>query len=100
MGTKPRRRRSLRLRITAGALVVVIAALCGAGLLLIGVVQREMIADIDSTLRANAGFIERSMRSRVALPTGEGPTDLYVQFVDADGTVAGASTAAQGRPAL
>jgi signal transduction histidine kinase len=100
MGAKRRRRRSLRMRITTGALVVVIAALCCAGLLLIGVVQREMIADIDSTLRANAGFIERSMRSGVALPTGEGPTDLYVQFVDADGTVAGASTAAQGRPAL
>ena len=40
------------------------------------------------------------MRSGVALPTGEGPTDLYVQFVGADGAVAGASTAAQGRPAL
>jgi signal transduction histidine kinase len=100
MGAKRHRRRSLRLRITAGALVVVVAALCGAGLLLIGVVQREMVADIDSTLRANAGFIERSMRSGVALPTGEGPTDLYVQFVGADGAVAGASTAAQGRPAI
>ena len=100
MAHKSRRRRSLRVRITAGALVVVVAALCGAGLLLIGVVERRITADIDSTLRANAGFIERSMEHGEALPTGEGPTDLYVQFVGSDGRVAGASTAARGRPAL
>src|SRR5205085_12493212 len=34
------------------------------------------------------------------LPTQEGPTDLYVQFVDAHGRVVGASTAARGLPAF
>lgn len=97
----PRRRwRSLRLRITAGSLVLVVAALTGAGLLLITVVQRKMVSDIDATLRANAGFIERSVQSGTPLPSGDGPTDLYVQFLSADGRVVGASTAAGGRPAL
>src|SRR5437899_5865986 len=91
MPRSARRRRSLRLRITAGALVVVVAALCGAGVVLIGVVEREMVTQIDSTLRANADFIDRSLKSGAGLPTREGPTDLYVQFVAADGRVAGAS---------
>src|SRR5918995_2978799 len=95
-----RRRRSLRLRITTGALVVVVAGLCGAGLLLIRAVEREMVDQIDSTLRANTGFIERSMKSGASLPSAQGPTDLYVQFLAPDGRVIGASTAAQGLPAL
>jgi signal transduction histidine kinase len=94
------RRRSLRVRITAGALVVVVGALCAGGLLLIGVLERELVAQIDTTLRANADFVDRSLRAGAALPAGEGPTDLYVQFVAADGTVLGASSAAQGLPAL
>ena len=92
--------RSLRLRITAGALVVVVAALGGAGFVLINVVEGEMVSQIDSTLRANADFIDRSVRSGAGLPTREGPADLYVQFLAADGRVVGASTAAEGRPAL
>ena len=40
------------------------------------------------------------MKRGTGLPMGEGPTDLYVQFVAADGRVLGASTAAQGLPAL
>jgi signal transduction histidine kinase len=95
-----RRRRSLRLRITAGALVVVVAVSCGGGLLLIRVVEREMVAQVDSTLTANTDFIDRSMRSGDPLPTGRGPTDLFVQFLASDGRVVGASTAAQGRPPL
>ena len=55
--------RSLRLRITAGALVVVVAALGGAGFVLINVVEGEMVSQIDSTLGANADFIDRSVRS-------------------------------------
>ena len=34
------------------------------------------------------------------LPMKEGPTDLFVQFVDDQGQVVGAGTAAAGRPAL
>src|SRR5690348_781853 len=100
MAGSARRRRSLRLRITAGALVVVVAALCGAGFVLIGVVEREMVSQTDSTLKANADFIDRSLRSGTGLPTREGPTDLYVQFLAADGRVVGASSAAAGLPAL
>jgi signal transduction histidine kinase len=91
---------SLRLRITAGALAVVVAVSCAGGLLLIRVVEREMLAQVDATLTANADYIDRSIRSGDPLPTGEGPTDLYVQFLAADGSVAGASTAAQDRPPL
>ena len=95
-----RRCPSLRLRITAGALVVVVAASCGAARVVVGVVERKMVRQIDSTLTANTDFIERSMKRGTGLPMGEGPTDLYVQFVAADGRVLGASTAAQGLPAL
>lgn len=100
MAGKRRRRWSLRLRITAGALVVVVVALSGAVFVLVDAVEREMRSEVDSTLRANADFIDRSIRSGAALPTAEGPTDLYVQFIGADGQVVGASTAAGGRPAL
>jgi signal transduction histidine kinase len=95
-----RRRPSLRLRITAGALAVVVVVFCGAGLVVIGVLERELVAQIDSTLAANTDFIDRSMRTGSGLPTREGPTDLYVQFVGPDGRVVGASTAARGLPAL
>jgi signal transduction histidine kinase len=100
MAGMTRRRPSLRLRITAGALAVVIAVFCGAGVLVIGVLERELVAQIDSTLTANTDFIDRSMKSGASLPTREGPTDLYVQFVGPDGRVIGASTAAQGLPVL
>lgn len=94
------RRLSLRLRITAGALVVVVTALCGAGLLVIGVIEREMTGQIDTALRADADFTERMITRGSGLPMGEGPTDLYVQFIADDGRVLGAGTAAAGRPAL
>jgi len=100
--TGPRRRgaRSLRLRITAGALVVVIAAFCGAGTVVIGVVKGAMVDQIDANLTADADYIDRSLTSGAGLPMGEGPTDLYVQFIAENGKVIGASTAAQGAPAL
>jgi signal transduction histidine kinase len=90
----------LRVRITAAALVVVAALLCGAGLLVIGVVQAQMTEQIDSALRADADFTQRMMTSGSGLPMGQGPTDLYVQFVAEDGRVVGAGTAARGLPPL
>jgi signal transduction histidine kinase len=95
-----RHRASLRMRITAGALVVVVAGFSGAGLLVIGVLKRQLVAQIDSALTADADFTQRLMTRGSGLPMGEGPTDLYVQFVAADGRVLGAGTAAAGRPAL
>lgn len=98
---EPRRRRlSLRIRITAGALVVVAGALTAAGLVVIGVIEREMTGQIDTALLADADFTERMVTRGSGLPMGEGPTDLYVQFVDEAGEVAAAGTAAIGRPAL
>lgn len=94
------RRLSLRTRITAGALVVVVGALSVAGLVVIGVIEQEMTGQIDAALRADADFTERMITRGSGLPMGEGPTDLYVQFVDETGKVAGAGTAAIGRPAL
>jgi len=95
-----RRRLSLRLRITAGALVVVASALSAAGLVVISAIEREMTGQIDTALRADADFTERAVTRGSGLPMGEGPTDLYVQFVDESGKVAGAGTAALGRPTL
>jgi signal transduction histidine kinase len=100
MSERRARRRSLRLRITAGALVVVVVGFYGAGLVLIGVLERELVAQIDATLTASTDFIERALSGGTGLPTSEGPTDLYVQFLAADGQVVGASTAAQGLPAI
>jgi signal transduction histidine kinase len=91
---------SLRVRITAGALVVVAGALSIAGMTVIGTTEREMTSQIDAALRADADFTERMITRGSGLPVGEGPTDLYVQFVDADRNVVGAGTAAAGRPAL
>jgi signal transduction histidine kinase len=64
------------------------------------VVEHELVAQIDTSLSASADFINRTLRSGSSLPTREGPTDLYVQFVAADGRVVGASTAAQHLPPL
>jgi signal transduction histidine kinase len=97
---RSRRRLSLRLRITAVAVVVVAAVVCGAGLLVIEVLEREMTAQIDDTLTANAEFIDRALASGEGLPVEEGPADLFVQFVSRDGAVMGASDAAIGAPAL
>lgn len=100
MTAKNHFRPSLRLRITAGALVVVVAALSGAGVLVIRLVEREMTNQIDAALTADADFTSRLITSGTGLPMGEGPTDLYVQFVASDGRVVGAGTAAAGLPAL
>jgi signal transduction histidine kinase len=97
---RTRRRPSLRFRITGGALVVVIAALCGAGFLVTGAVERQMTNHIDASLRADGDFTARMIRSGSGLPMREGPTDLYVQFIARDGRVVGTGTAARGRPAL
>src|SRR5262245_45700006 len=94
-----RHRLSLRLRITAGALLVISVAFVGAGLLVINFVEHQMIEQIDDSLTADADYTQRLM-STSSLPTSEGPTDLYVQFVASDGRVLGAGTAARGRPAL
>jgi len=100
MSTTARRRRSLRVRITGGALVVVVAVLLAAGVLLTRVVEHELVGQIDSSLSANADFIGGAVRNGERLPTQTGPSDLYVQFVGTDGRVIGASTSARALPAL
>lgn len=95
-----RRRRSLRVRITGGALVVVVAVLCVAGLLLTRAVEHELLDQIDSSLSANADFVGGAIRNGERLPTRTGPSDLYVQFIGPDGKVIGASTSARTLPAL
>lgn len=100
MGRRERRRLSLRVRITAGALLVVLLAVGGAGQAVIGVLEREMVAQIDDSLTSTAEYIDRAMTSGQGLPTEEGPTDLYVQFLGPRGRVLGASDAAIDAPAL
>jgi len=95
-----RRRLSLRARITIGSLAIVLAVLGVAGVVVIEVVERHMTSQIDDALLADADFTDRLMTQGSGLPIGEGPTDLYVQFVSPDGRVAAAGAAAVGRPAL
>ena len=95
-----RRRPSLRLRITAAALVLIVFSLCAAGVIVIGVVEHSMIRQIDSALEADADFANRSVTGGYGLPTAVGPSDLYVQFIGPTGEVIGAGTAAKGLPAL
>lgn len=95
-----RRRLSLRVRITAGALLVVLLAVAGAGWAVIDVLEREMVTQIDTSLTSTADYIDRAMTSGQGLPTEEGPTDLYVQFLGPRGRVLGASDAAVGAAAL
>jgi signal transduction histidine kinase len=89
-------RPSLRLRITASALVVGIVLLCGAGLIVMDVVRARMTDQIDSALKADADFTQRMISSGSGLPMAQGPTDLYVQFLSPDGQVVAAGTAASG----
>ncbi|MCB0978223.1 MAG: HAMP domain-containing histidine kinase [Acidimicrobiales bacterium] len=77
-----RRRWSLRLRITAGALVVVIAGLTVAGLLVTRVVTDAMTEQIDHALVADADYAQRSTTSGRVIPPAQGPNGLYVQLVD------------------
>jgi signal transduction histidine kinase len=95
-----RRRRSLRVRITAGAVLVVLAALGTAGVVVVEVLEDEMLGQIDDSLDATLDFMQRALTAGEGLPTQEGPSDLYVQFLDAEGNVLGASDAAAGQPAL
>ncbi|MBL8774331.1 MAG: HAMP domain-containing histidine kinase [Acidimicrobiales bacterium] len=99
-GRTGRRRLSLRVRITAGALLVVLLAVAGAGRAVIGVLEHEMLEQVDASLTSTADYVDRALTSGEGLPTEEGPNDLYVQFLAADGRVLGASDAALGAPAL
>lgn len=100
MARPGRRRLSLRVRITAGAVLVVLLAVAGAGRAVIRVLEREMVAQIDTSLSSTADYNDRAMNSGQGLPAEEGPNDLYVQFLARDGQVLGASDAAEGAPAL
>lgn len=100
MNRTGRRRLSLRVRITAGALLVVLLAVGGAGLVVIGVLDHEMLAQVDASLTSTADYVDRALTSGQGLPTEEGPSDLYVQFLAPDGRVLGASDAALGAPPL
>jgi signal transduction histidine kinase len=99
-GEQGRRRLSLRTRITAGALVLVLAAVGAVGVAVIKVLEREMVEELDASLTSTAEFMDRVLRAGEGLPTSEGPADLYVQFLDGDGVVLGASDAAIGVGAL
>ncbi len=100
MARTGRRRLSLRVRITAGAVLVVLLAVAGAGLAVIRVLEREMVTQIDTSLTSTADYIDRALTSGEGLPTEEGPDDLYVQFLSPTGRVLGASDAAADAPAL
>lgn len=88
------------MRITAGALLVVLVAVAGAGLAVIGILEHEMLEQVDNSLTSTAEYVDRALTSGQGLPTEEGPSDLYVQFLATDGRVLGASDAALGAPAL
>jgi len=91
---------SVRLRITAGALVVAVGAITVAGMIAVRTIEHEMTSQVDTTLRADADFTRRLLTSGNQLPMAEGPTDTYVQFIDPEGTVVASGTSAHGLSAF
>lgn len=92
---------SLRMRITAGALVVVIAALSLAGVAITRVVTHAMTEQIDHALAADADYAQRAFTTGGSVPPAQGPNGLYVQLVDrSTGRTIGLGSKTKGRPAL
>ncbi len=95
-----RNRLSLRTRITAGALVVVVGAFSIAGLAILASAEQEMTHQIDTALRADAASTNQMLASGSTPALLDGPVDLYIQFVDRSNRVVGSGATAAGRPSL
>jgi len=92
--------RSLRARITAVAFLVVLVLLGIVGVLLVGLVERSLLSQVDDDLTGDADFINRAIVTVANLPPGAGHSAVLVQLVDENGNVLGASDAAEDTPPL
>jgi len=95
--------RSLRVRITAAALVVIVAVLGVAGVGLIRFLDDELRDQVDERLRADADLVQGSMEEGLALP-GRPPErvsdEAFAQVIAPDGTVVYATPTLEGLPPL
>ncbi|MFF3906243.1 ATP-binding protein [Streptomyces sp. NPDC001848] len=95
-------RRSLRLRLTAAAALMIGAALVGAACLLVVWLRMSLISGLDQTALQRAQVIAASIDTnslaRVLPASGSG--DTAVQVVDARHVVRSSSANLEGRPAL
>ncbi|AJE44125.1 sensor histidine kinase [Streptomyces nodosus] len=95
-------RRSLRLRLTAAAALMIAAALVGAACLLVVWLRMSLLSGLDQTAlqRAQviAGNVDSGSLAHVLPASGEG--DTAVQVVDRAGAVRSSSQNLAGEPAL
>jgi signal transduction histidine kinase len=92
--------RSMRFRITAIATVVVGLVLLGVAAALVASQDRQLIANLDTSLRQRADDIVALLVDDVPAELGAGGTGALAQLVAADGSVAAASANLIGRPAI
>ena len=93
-----RRRLSLRVRITAAALVVVAIVLTLGSISLVQVLQHALLRQVDSSLAADAEGVARVVRAGNA--PRNGLPERYVQFSTVDGTILGTNDIAESLPLL
>ncbi|MEV6162489.1 ATP-binding protein [Streptomyces sp. NPDC052052] len=103
MGSGPRSwwsRRSLRLRLTAAAALVIAAGLAGASVLLVTWLHASLISGLDQTAVQRAQIVASEVSSGELTPelpvTDHG--DVAVQVVDSAGHVRASSANLRGRP--
>lgn len=91
-------RRSLRLRLTAAAALVITAALAGAAVVLVAWLRTNLISGLDQTAWQRAQAVAEIVNSGnlpAALPSA-GDRDITAQVVDSKGTVRSSSPNLEG----
>ncbi|GAA0658869.1 ATP-binding protein [Kitasatospora atroaurantiaca] len=95
-------RRSLRLRLSAAAGVVIAAALAGAAVLLVAWLHASLIHHLDQTALQRAQVVAAALETggvTSSLPASE-EGDTAVQVIDSAGAVRASSTNLEGEPRL
>jgi hypothetical protein len=93
-------RGSVRLRTTLAAMVVVAVALLVGAVAFIGIVERSLTAEVLTSVQTRAGDLVALVESGAPLDRliDEQADDEFIQVVDADGEVVGASSGLEGEP--
>ena len=91
--------RSLRFRITALAMVVIVTMLAIVGLVLINAVKQHALRQVDTGLVNEAVYVRSQLRGHVMLPRSA-PRGSLGQIISPDGAVLGSSTNLQGLPPI
>ncbi|GGJ63663.1 sensor histidine kinase [Streptomyces brasiliensis] len=93
-------RRSLRLRLTAAAAVVIAAGLAGAGVLLVAWLHASLIRDLDATALQRAEVVAAAAdttHNGAEIPATD-HREVAIQIVDRNGDVIASSGNMRGRP--